>query len=128
MRRRPMRYPHSILALCVAAVAALPLLLAVPGSAAVTDDTQPIVTYTLNGIAGTNGWYRGSSSGNFITVNWSVSDPDGPILSTTGCEPGDRINGPNKGTTRTCSATSDGGTTTVTTKKSTIAQSTRLIR
>jgi hypothetical protein len=118
MRRRPMRSPfRSILALCVAAVAALPLLLAVPGSAAVAnDDTPPVVTYTVNGIIGTNGWYRGSSSGNFITVNWSVSDPEGPILSTTGCEPGDPIAGPNKGTTRTCSATSDGGTTTITTK------------
>jgi hypothetical protein len=118
MRRRPMRSPfRSILALSVAAVAALPLLLAVPGSASVvTDNTPPIVTYTVYGIVGTNGWYRGSSSGNFITVNWSVSDPDSPIISTTGCEPGDPIAGPNKGTTRTCSATSDGGTTTITTK------------
>jgi len=115
MRRRPMRYSRSILSICFLAAAALPLS-AVAGHQVPSDTTAPIVTYTVYGIVGTNGWYRGSTSGNFITVNWSVSDPDSPITSTSGCEPGDAIAGPNKGTTRTCSATSDGGTTTVTTK------------
>ncbi len=115
MRRRPMHHLRSILAVSFLAAAALPLS-AVAGHPVPNDTTPPVVTYSVNGIVGTNGWYRGSSSGNFITVNWTVSDPDGPILSTTGCEPGDPIAGPNKGTTRTCSATSDGGTTTITTK------------
>jgi len=117
MRRRPMRSPlRSFPALCLVAAAALTLL-AAPGSAGiVADTTPPIVSYTVNGIVGANNWYRGSSHGNSISVNWSVSDPDGPILSTTGCEPAVNIPGPNKGTTLTCSATSDGGTTTITTK------------
>jgi large repetitive protein len=81
------------------------------------DDTPPIVAYTIDGIAGAHNWYRGSSGGNYIVVHWSVSDPESPIISTSGCEPAVQIPGPNTGTTRTCSATSDGGTTTVTTKQ-----------
>ncbi|HSS81424.1 MAG TPA: hypothetical protein VLK24_09535, partial [Gaiellaceae bacterium] len=80
------------------------------------DDTPPLVSYTVDGIVGSNGWYRGSSSGAFIVVHWSVSDPDSPITSTTGCEPAVRVNDPNTGTTLTCTASSDGGTTSVTTK------------
>jgi hypothetical protein len=81
------------------------------------DDSPPIVTYSIDGIQGNNNWYRGSTSGAFIVVHWSVSDPDSPILSTSGCEPAYQIPDPNMGTTRTCSATSDGGTTSVTTKQ-----------
>src|SRR5262245_36491876 len=80
------------------------------------DDTPPSVTYAIDGINGTNSWYRGSAGGNFVVVHWTVSDPDSPISSTSGCEPAIRIDGPNPGTTRTCTATSDGGTTAVTTK------------
>jgi hypothetical protein len=82
----------------------------------VTDTTPPIVTYTVDGIEGNNNWYRGNVGGNYVVVRWSVSDPESPITSTSGCEPAIQINGPNTGTTRTCSATSDGGTTTVTTR------------
>jgi len=81
------------------------------------DSTPPIVTYSIDGTLGNNGWYTGSASGAFIVVHWSVSDPDSPILSTTGCEPAVRIDDPDTGSTLTCSATSDGGTTTVTTKQ-----------
>ena len=81
------------------------------------DDTPPLVTYSIDGIDGNNGWYRGSTSGSFIVVHWTASDPDSPLLSTTGCEPAIRIDDPNTGTTRTCSATSSGGSTTVTTKQ-----------
>jgi hypothetical protein len=83
---------------------------------ALQDDTPPLVAYSIDGITGSNGWYRGSSGGAFIVVHWTVSDPDSPITSTTGCEPAIRIDDPSTGTTRTCSATSDGGTTTITTK------------
>jgi hypothetical protein len=108
--RIPTRFPALV-------VAALALGLSVlPGAAATVADTSPPnVTYTINGIVGTNGWYRGSTRGNFIVVSWSVSDPESSITSTTGCEPAVNIPGPNTGTTRTCSATSDGGTSTVTT-------------
>jgi hypothetical protein len=81
-----------------------------------TDTTPPLVTYSVDGVEGNNNWYRGSAGGNYIVVHWSVSDPESPIISTSGCEPAIQINGPNTGTTRTCSATSDGGTTTVTTR------------
>jgi hypothetical protein len=92
------------------------LLTAAVPSAAAADDSPPIVTYSIDGIVGLNKWYRGSTHGNNIVVHWSVSDPESPIISTTGCSPADQIPGPNTGTTRTCSATSDGGTTTITTK------------
>jgi hypothetical protein len=74
------------------------------------------VTYSVDGIVGLNNWYRGSTHGNNIVLHWSVTDPESPILSSPGCEPAIPIPGPNTGTTRTCSATSDGGTTTITTK------------
>lgn len=81
------------------------------------DDTPPLIAYSIDGIDGSNGWYRGSASGSFIVVHWTVSDPESAVLSTTGCEPAIRIDDPNTGTTRTCSATSSGGTTAVTTKQ-----------
>jgi hypothetical protein len=77
------------------------------------DDTPPGVAYSVDGIVGTNGWYRGSASGAFIVVHWSVS---GSITSTTGCEPAIRVDDPSTGTTRTCTASGPGGTTSVTTK------------
>src|SRR5437667_284541 len=90
--------------------------LAPAASPGLLDDTPPSVSYTIDGINGTNGWYRGSTGGNYVVVHWTVTDPDSPISSTSGCEPAVRIDGPNTGTTRTCTATSDGGTTAVTTK------------
>jgi hypothetical protein len=83
---------------------------------ALDDDTPPVVGYTVDGTTGTNGWYRGSPGRNYIVVHWTVTDPQSPIISTTGCEPAIQVNGPSTGTTLTCSATSDGGTTAVTTK------------
>ena len=77
------------------------------------DDAPPVVAYSIDGTAGTNGWYVGSASGRFIVVHWSVS---GSITSTTGCEPAIRVDDPNTGTTRTCTASGPGGTTSVTTK------------
>jgi hypothetical protein len=108
---------YTALALGSAVVLVLPQapsarVLAVP----LTDTTPPMVSYSVDGIDGNNNWYRGSVGGNYIVVHWTVSDPESPIISTSGCEPAIQINGPNTGTTRTCSATSDGGTTTVTTR------------
>jgi hypothetical protein len=96
-------------------LSALSLLFGAAASTSVLDDTPPSVAYAIDGIAGTNGWYRGSTSGAYVVVHWTVSDPESPITSTTGCEPGPAI-GPNTGTTRTCTATSAGGTTAITTK------------
>jgi hypothetical protein len=108
---RPPRWLHLL-----GAVLALSLLAVAMPSAAAADDTPPIVTYSIDGIVGLNKWYRGSTHGNFIVVRWSVSDPEGGITGTTGCDPAINIPGPNTGTTRTCSATSGGGTTAITTK------------
>src|SRR5690349_20111690 len=75
----------------------------------------PVVTYTIDGIAGTNDWYRGSTGGNFVVVHWLVT---GTVESTSGCEPAIQIPGPNTGITKTCTAIAPagGGSTTVTTK------------
>ena len=35
----------------------------------VSDDTPPIVSYSIDGIAGTNDWFRGSTHGNNITLH-----------------------------------------------------------
>ena len=105
-----------------AAVAALfAALLFLPHAARglpATDDTPPIVSYSIDGISGTNDWFRGSTHGNNITLHWSVSDPESQIISTTGCDPATQIPGPvpAPGTTRTCTARSDGGTTSITTR------------
>src|SRR5205085_1957552 len=90
--------------------------LAPAASPSLLDDTPPSVGYTIDGISGTNGWYQGSTGCNYVVVHWSVSDPNSSISSTSGCEPAIRIDGPSTGTTRTCTATSSGGTTAVTTK------------
>ncbi len=98
-------------------LAGLSLLFGPAASPSLLDDTPPSVTYSIDGITGTNGWYRGSAGGNYVVVHWAVSDPDSPISSASGCEPAIRIDDPNTGTTRTCSATSAGGTTAITTKQ-----------
>jgi hypothetical protein len=114
--RSRLRHTSRPVAVAVAALALLFHPQAAGSRVLLTDTTPPVVTYSVDGIDGSNNWYRGSAGGNFIVVHWSVSDPESPIISTTGCEPAIQINGPNTGTTRTCSATSDGGTTTVTTR------------
>jgi hypothetical protein len=73
------------------------------------DDAPPVVTYTIDGTTGNNGWYVSTS----IVVHWSVS---GSVTSTTGCEPAISVSAPNTGTTLTCTASGPGGTTSVTTK------------
>ena len=95
-----------------ALIFAVAALLLTPGAAGLPnvpgDPTPPVVTPVITGILGLNGWYTTN-----VTVNWSVTDPESIILSTTGCNtvtfaantPGSQL---------TCSAESDGGTTIVT--------------
>jgi hypothetical protein len=71
------------------------------------DPTPPVVTPLITGTLGLNGWYTTN-----VTVNWSVTDPESIILSTTGCN-AVTFTGNTTGTTLTCSAESDGGTATV---------------
>jgi hypothetical protein len=79
------------------------LLFASPAAAA-----APTITYSIEGIAGTNGWYRGSTFGDSVILHWSVS---GSITTTT-CLAAVPIPGPTTGTTRSCSASGLGGSTT----------------
>jgi hypothetical protein len=116
MHRRPVRFlrpkrrrvslgSKTTFCLLLLGCVALPLLLAAPISA----DPSPTASYTITGISGTNSWYRGSAGGNYVVLHWSVQDPGGVIVSTTGCEAAIKINGPTTGATRTCAAELTGG-------------------
>ncbi len=100
----------------VALFALVSLALFAPATAGTTidQDTPPIVTYAIDGIRGTSGWYRGSKDGDHVVLRWTVRDPEALFILTMGCET-TVINGPSPGTARTCTASSDNGTTSVTT-------------
>lgn len=88
----------------------LPFVLALTlGAVPAASADSVTISWTIDGVPGSNGWYRGD-----VVVHWSVS---GPVTATTGCEPAIRVYGPTTGTRLTCSVvTSDGGTTSSTTK------------
>jgi hypothetical protein len=90
-------------------------LLAVVPTATGSGNDGVVITASIDGIAGTNGWYRGSSHGNYVVLHWTVTDPNHVVTGTTGCEAALKITGPSDGTTRTCAATTDTGSTSVTT-------------
>jgi hypothetical protein len=69
-----------------------------------TDSTPPVITPSVVGTLGDNGWYTSD-----VTVSWSVVDNESTVTSTTGCG-STLINTDTTGTTLTCSATSAGGT------------------
>jgi hypothetical protein len=71
----------------------------------------PTITYSITGIAGTNGWYRGSANGDNIILHWSVSAD----ATSTNCLAAVPVPGDTAGTTRTCWANSAGGMTTAVT-------------
>jgi hypothetical protein len=78
------------------------------GAEPVAADTA--ITYSVSGIVGTNGWYRGSAGGNYVVVHWTVNIPTDQIESSSGCEVGGvRVDGPTIGTTKTCTVTLIGG-------------------
>jgi hypothetical protein len=97
----------------LAAIVLVGLLGFVPTAAGSGSDGV-VITPTIDGIAGTNGWYRGSKHGNNVVLKWDVKDPNQLITSTVGCDAA-TINGPTSGATRTCTATTDTGSTSVTT-------------
>jgi hypothetical protein len=72
------------------------------------DPTPPVVVPVITGTLGQNGWYTTN-----VTLSWSVTDPESIILSTSGCDTV-TFTTDTTGLSRTCSATSDGGTATVT--------------
>jgi len=81
------------------------------------DATPPVITSAVTGEEGTNGWYRSD-----VTVSWTVSDPESPVLGQSGCT-STTISADTSGTTLTCTATSGGGTNSrsVTIKRDTTA-------
>jgi hypothetical protein len=102
VRRRaaPLIVAGSVALLLVAPRA--PGLPDVPG-----DPTPPVVTPVITGTLGSAGWYVTN-----VTVNWAVSDPESIILSTTGCN-ATTLTANTSGTQLSCTAESDGGTTTI---------------
>jgi hypothetical protein len=120
MRRRPMRFQRqggtrasrglmrsSSFILVLAAFTAIVAL--VPSSAAAS---LPQVTASIDGVSGTNGWWRGSTHGNLVVLHWTVSATP-PLTNTVGCEPAITISGPTAGVTKTCAATNDDGTVSI---------------
>jgi hypothetical protein len=112
MRRRPMQaWPRgrldtggsrALLALIVFAL----LAMLVPSSAGA--DT-PSISYSIDGIAGNNGWWRGSTHGNYVVLHWSVT-ANPPLTNSIGCDPAVAIGQtPLAGVTKTCTATNDNG-------------------
>ena len=70
------------------------------------DNTPPVITPTVSGTLGNNGWYTSN-----VQVSWTVTDPESAITSSTGCTT-TNITTDTTGTTLTCTATSAGGTST----------------
>jgi hypothetical protein len=94
MPRRPMR--SFTKAKGLVALVFLVFAVGLPGAAA---DTSPI-TYSVDGIVGTNGWYRGNAYGNFVVVRWQINVP-----VKADCAHAMEIDGPAVGATRSCTIT-----------------------
>jgi hypothetical protein len=92
-------------------LAFLVLLWLAPAASPGPLDSLPSISYTIDGITGTNGWYRGNTGGDYVVVRWSVSGAD-----NTDCPIAAKVDGPNSGTTRSCSASNASGTISATTK------------
>jgi hypothetical protein len=88
----------------VPAVFAAVMLVAAPGAAG----DAPLVSLTVYGTPGTNGWYVSD-----VTLNWSFS---GPLYSSTGCS-SVTLTADTPGTTFTCTATSLDRSTTMSISK-----------
>ncbi len=67
------------------------------------DATPPVVTASVSGTMGNNGWYTSN-----VAVSFNVSEPTSP-LSTTGCD-AVTVSTDTNGATYTCEASSAGGT------------------
>ena len=71
------------------------------------DYSPPTITPSITGTAGNNGWYVSD-----ITVSFDVQDPDSAIIATDGCDPV-TVTADTFEQVYTCTATSEGGTTSV---------------
>lgn len=68
------------------------------------DTTPPVITPTVTGTIGANGWYTGN-----VSLSWSVADSESAVSSSSGCE-AVSITQDQVATNYTCNATSAGGT------------------
>ena len=69
-----------------------------------SDTSPPVITPTIVGTLGNDGWYTTD-----VTVSWSVVDAESSVSSTSGCD-STTVDADTSGVTLTCSATSAGGT------------------
>jgi hypothetical protein len=69
----------------------------------ILDSTPPVITPTVTGTLGGDGWYTSD-----VHVSWTVVDPESGISSRSGCDP-TNIVADTAGLTLTCAATSGGG-------------------
>ena len=67
------------------------------------DTTPPVITPSVTGTAGANGWYTSN-----VSVSWNVSDPESGIASSSGCG-SITLSSETTGQTVTCSATNGAG-------------------
>lgn len=74
--------------------------------------STPTISYSIDGISGTNGWYRGSTHGDNVVVHWSVS----LNATSTNCLAAVTVPGPNGGTTLSCWAQNSEGRVTAVTR------------
>lgn len=75
-----------------------------PAQPTPTDTTPPVITETILGTLGLNGWYTSD-----VDLSWDVTDGESLITSASGCDPVS-ITSDQGPTDSTCSATSAGGT------------------
>jgi len=68
-----------------------------------SDTTPPVITPTISGTMGPNGWYRSN-----VSVVWSAADPESGVASSNGCS-GTTLTADTTGVTLTCSATNGAG-------------------
>jgi hypothetical protein len=68
------------------------------------DATPPVITPTVTGTVGSNGWYTSD-----VSLSWTVTDDASTVSNTSGCGPS-TITTDTAGVTFTCEATSAGGT------------------
>jgi hypothetical protein len=72
------------------------------------DTTPPVITPTITGTLGTNGWYVGN-----VAVDWSEADAESAISSSSGCGPTTIATDTDAvGQELVCLASSEGGATT----------------
>lgn len=77
-----------------------------PFATTTVDSTPPLTTPLVDGLRGSDGWFRGD-----ISVVWLTTDAQSTITARNGCSPV-TITADTAGTLLTCSATSAGGTST----------------